>query len=233
MKATLKPSDLPEGHPAITKNRRWTAAAKRVLNRPIIRTRYRAGENIAPRENPVRNTKLFFQIAEYLENFPESWEQGSWGKIKEGTPCGTAFCIAGTAAHETGWLPANSGYRKLFDPETLLYFADPEDEDYDPRDAYKEVYMEDAWQEVARPKSDVVEDIQNVGAFELGLTYDEQEFLFDATWKPREDLTVSEALREIGLGACIPDVSKIGFYQYRADAIRTERGKIRITGDKG
>lgn len=237
MKATLKPSDLPEGHPAITKNRRWTAAAKRVLNRPIIRTRYRAGENIAPRENPVRNTKLFNAIANYLEVFPEAWEQSFWGKIKSDTPCGTAFCIAGTAAHEAGWMP-DFDFRNV-DLEKLIERADLNRYDTEVSD-----YNQEAWQNVTRPKGDESIDIQDVAAFELGLTVAEREFLFSSDMHPRAGYEIHDVLRLIGRGEPLEnliydssDSEEDGYFTGLAvDELKAEYAnghKIRITGDKG
>ncbi len=43
----------------------------------------------------TRNTGLFNRIADAIELRPESHNQKSWG-------CGTAFCIAGYAAHLEG-----------------------------------------------------------------------------------------------------------------------------------
>lgn len=49
--------------------------------------------------------------------------------------------------------------------------------------------------------------ISMTAAYELGLTYLEQDYLFSGGWKPREDLTVPQALRKIGRGAPLPEVT--------------------------
>ena len=49
--------------------------------------------------------------------------------------------------------------------------------------------------------------ISMTAAYELGLTYLESDYLFSGGWKPREDLTVPQALRKIGRGAPLPEVS--------------------------
>lgn len=44
------------------------------------------------------NVPLFQKLMDHLTTHPEEHDQGVWGraKVKDGTPCGTAFCAAGT-----------------------------------------------------------------------------------------------------------------------------------------
>jgi len=119
---TLQIKDLDPTHPAVTKNGRWTAAAKRILERKSMPSRYRSDRQ--PSENPVRNTKLFNRIAEYIEVFPEAHNQGAWGTARDKTPCGTAFCIAGHAVHETNWNPEMKyGWEEVLRPSMVNPWA--------------------------------------------------------------------------------------------------------------
>lgn len=210
--ATIKPSDLKPGHPAVTKSGRWTAQARRVLNRPILRSRYRTGDDEF-RKNPIRNTPLLNQMADYLEVFPEAWNQTVWGAPKEKTPCGTAFCIAGTAVHETNWKPTYSD-TAWFDEITDRWMPG------------------DNWEEITRG-NDAVVLVNVAAAIELGLTKAESNYLFDAEWRPKKGQSVSEVLRLIGQGAQIETLG-LGDEAYAEDIeIEYEDGhKIRVSGVK-
>lgn len=48
----------------------------------------------------MRNQELFNKIADQIEAHPESHDQLDWGNS-----CGTEHCIAGWAAHLSGWRP--------------------------------------------------------------------------------------------------------------------------------
>lgn len=61
-----------------------------------------------------------------------------------------------------------------------------------------------AWDD---PTSEDFFDPQDVAGKALGLTDDEREKLFDGSWKPHDGLSVPDALRKIGEGAEIEDVS--------------------------
>ena len=210
---TITTKDLPAGHPALTKSGNWTAQARRILSRKTIPTRYRKGKT--PSDNPVRNTLLFNRIADYLESFPEAYDQERWGDKKDATPCGTAFCIAGHAAHETGWNP------KIMNRNSW---------NFDP------VFPFD-WELLSQPKANIVDVfVHSVGAIELGLTRAEADVLFSANWKPKEG-TPSQALRKIGAGAKITDLTNPedcgGAYDYNLLIEEyANRGKIRVTGIK-
>ncbi len=101
---TLTPQTLQAinpNHPALTKSGRWTRQAQRVLRSRKMRSRW---DGRKP-SKPVRNTALFYRIADEIEVFPEEYNQSVWGNRRKNTPCGTAFCIAGHGAHLTGWNP--------------------------------------------------------------------------------------------------------------------------------
>lgn len=115
---TLKPSDLPERHAARTPSGRWTARARRLLRNRTIRSRGRdiPSPTLTPGD-PVRNTALFYRIADEIEVFPEEYDQGEWGICtSEATPCRTAFCIAGHAAHFTGWRDDAGDWANVWHP---------------------------------------------------------------------------------------------------------------------
>ena len=216
---TLKPSELRKNHPALTKNGKLKAKARKILQSRVMRSRVSSTEIFKSRnswngngaittnhDNPVRNTELFERIADEIEFFPESYNQGAWGKIIEGakakqTACGTAFCIAGHASHLTGWLPQH-----------------PQE-----------------WDNVIRPKGDTYLEVSDVARRELGLTQAEAEFLFDGDWKPKRKYTVPEALRAIGNGANILDVTNKNTCEWTRSELMDEQArnpnrKIRVTG---
>lgn len=212
---TLKPSELRKNHPALTKNGKLKAKARKILQSRVMRSRisvadmeksFYSGMEIKTVENPVRNTELFERIADEIEFFPESYDQQSWGTIIEGakakqTACGTAFCIAGHASHLTGWLPQH-----------------PQE-----------------WDNVIRPKGDTYLEVSEVARRELGLTQAEAEFLFDGDWKPKRKYTVPEALRAIGNGANILDVTNKNTCEWTRSELMDEQArnpnrKIRVTG---
>jgi hypothetical protein len=160
----------------------------------------------------VRNTALFYRIAKMQETFPESHNQKNWGQAKPEAPCGTAFCIAGHAVHETGWNAAAEG------------------------DISSQNWRLSPWREVIRPKGTKAFDILDAAKLELGLTQPEQHVLFSEGWEPKVGYTVASALRAIGDGARIQDVThsdSMGITN-KAPLKRhyAKRGKIRVTGKK-
>lgn len=200
---TLTKDKLPAGHPALTKDGRWKPKAKRLLYRAIIPTRFRPSR--LQGRYPVRNTLLFNRIADMLEIFPESYDQRHWGIEQRIAPCSTAFCIAGHAAHETGWQPDSS--------VTFL-----------------------SWDDVERQSGRYQFEIAHVGALELGLTELEATILFDAAWKPKIG-TPAEALRHLGDGALVTDVSLRNEIHWTGEWVHlldeySKRPKIRVTGKK-
>lgn len=214
---TLTPNKLPANHPALTSTGKFTAQAKRILSRKAFKSRYHAkykipfSQYLNTAQNPVRNTALFERIAKILETFPEIYNQKNWGQAKPEAPCGTAFCIAGHAVHETGWNPAFSG------------------------DITSPYWMNSPWREVARPKVQSAIEIMSAARLELGLTEAEQKILFASDWRPISG-SASDALRAIGNGAQIQTVTNmttVSRYD-RGDLEKdyAKRGKIRTTGKK-
>ena len=210
---TLKVKNLPAGHPALTKSGRLKRRAQRVLNSRVMRSRgITRDPDYDKTLNPVRNTELFYRIADEIELFPASYNQGAWGveleKKKTAAACGTAFCIAGHAAHLTGWQPTEDSW------------------DGSPN-----------WEAVVRPKKPWTENIINVGMNELGLTTTEQVYLFHADWKPKRGVSVPTALRAIGDGLPVSEVSRKPsntwydneWAQLKAEDARSDR-RIRVTG---
>ena len=199
---------LPEEHPA-RKGDRLKNKALRVLTRSALPSRVTAlppdvdlRAVVEADKNPVRNTELFDRIADAIDYFPEAYYQGDWGRTASASPmCGTAFCIAGHGAHETGWKPDAGMYSSLRQQtEGLSYHL----------------------------------TTSTLATYELGLTVYECDVLFNATWTPREDLTVGEALRKIGRGALVTDVTDpLTSSHIQLSALREEynrRGEIRTTG---
>jgi hypothetical protein len=110
-------------HPALKKNGKFKRKAKTILRRPILDSRiegvpvedtyYGAQydfDHDAPR---VRNTELFYRIADLVEVFPESYDQDVWGAPRPAALCGTSHCIAGHAAAETGWMRAEEDWETV------------------------------------------------------------------------------------------------------------------------
>lgn len=194
---TLKKKDLPKGHPALTSEGKWKPEAKALLKRHLIPSRISVGES----DDPIRNTQLFYRVAAFLELFPESYNQSTWGEEydHELTPCGTAFCIAGHAVHETGW------------NATV---------DYD-------------WTLVQRPGLDKTLYSSRAALVELGLTDIEADLLFSSSWRPSEEFTVPEALRMLGDGECLSEITIDDgtFYLGGLQADEEDR-TIRTTGIK-
>lgn len=168
---------LPEGHPALKKDGKLKKRALAVWNRRVLPSRY--GQNILDEDNfPIRNTDLFEAIADEIKFFPDSYDQEQWGEdVEKPTLCGTAFCVAGHAGHLTGWHPTEDPY----DEDTLNF--------------------EELWSRGAKV------DAPSVGSIELGLTNIEANILFVGNWQPIEELSVHKALRKLGKGAKLSDVT--------------------------
>lgn len=180
--------ELPGDHPAL-KEGRLRKKAVRVLTRKPLPSRvaaypslYDARRDLDTR-NPVRNTELFNRIADAIEWFPEAYDQTSWGQLTDDSPCGTAFCIAGHAGHEIGWKRSTA----LEDHEDGYSVQNP----YNP---------------------DETAVVSELARLELGLTETESVFLFAGAWHPANELTVPEALRGIGHGLNILEVSRESSY---------------------
>ena len=116
-----------------------------------------------------RNEELFRQVADAIEEHPESYDQTSY--IAK-TKCGTVACIAGWAT-------------------TLVKFNG------NALAAHEWHYDRDTG----------VDELHDCASAALGLMDDEASELFNETWHPHDGLSVPDALRKIGEGAAIEDVS--------------------------
>ena len=162
----------------------------------------------------TRNKELFYKIAEVIEKNPNSYNQTSWFQIydNEGRPvyaeyfpfdapevnlCNSAFCIAGWAEHLEGLVPLHNYSTEWVDPKYL-----PEDIKKVRLDLVKIARLENNLRDnnqLVRVKVDAAE--------RLGLTGPEADWLFCEYWLPRNPLTVSEALRRIGDGESIRELT--------------------------
>jgi hypothetical protein len=199
---------LPSDHPALTPSGKLSAAAEQVYLREPMFSRTVTLPPIALKtDNPVRNTELFYRIADMIEYFPEMYDQSVWGEEAPGTPCGTAFCIAGHAAHETGFIAPTRTYGSRVTQDWInVEFAVDDD-------------------------TVVTETTPTIGRLELGLTPAEAEYLFHEDWCPVDGITVPEALRMIGRGEYISEVSES--YHYREELERDEESRtIQVSGQR-
>lgn len=215
---------LGRNHPALNSNGTLKEEAANLLLAPRLPSRIAShpSPDALGVDDPVRNTELFLRIADHVEMFPETYNQEVWGDdIKDEEPhlpaCGTAFCIAGHASHETGWKP-----RKLTNS-----YNDRIDIDY-AAESHPEA-----------PHAGLM-TASTIGAYELGLTTRESSFLFDESWLPRDGMTVPQALRALAWGATVLSVSDWDEdeYEYEGEVhpLETEdanRETIRCTGNYG
>jgi hypothetical protein len=211
---------LGPGHPALKPNGKLKKKAKEILFAEPLPSRIDSVPDLdsLEAESPVRNTELFLRIADHIEMFPETYNQEVWGDVVEDaneelkeTPCGTAFCIAGHAGHESGWGP---GSTYVWDAWELKKVLAP---------TWDLLRMGDR-HELSAPV---------VGRYELGLTAREAGVLFDENWSPYEDITVPEALRALAYGERVDVVSEAGYDDddpYDLDSEYARRGHVPITG---
>lgn len=97
--------------------------------------------------------------------------------------CGSAFCIAGTTVFlEEG--------ENIFSEE----YGTWQDDQFFPHDTPSNNKIADKAQKI------------------LGLEALESYVLFDGGWKPKDGLTVPEALEKLGAGAHLKDVTRDGYY---------------------
>ncbi len=127
-----------------------------------------------------RNVDLFHAVAEKIESDPKRYNQGSWGTSGRRKTPPTPACK--TSHCIAGWAAVIAA------PERVSWLGN-------------------GWGPGVWMMSAIDGDMQQLGADLLGLTDDEAEVLFSIDWKPREDLTVPEALVKIGNGASIAEVS--------------------------
>ena len=57
------------------------------------------------------NEDLGHEILDQIKDDPESWQQMSWG-VHIGSDCGTVACVAGWAAHFTGWTSSDNRFMR-------------------------------------------------------------------------------------------------------------------------
>lgn len=135
-------------------------------------------------EAPTRNTDLFNDIADKVENEPEAYDQSTWLEPSK-NECGSRGCIA-------GWAVALSGDAVHNSDGTL-------------RGGVKSRYID-----LADGRSQFIQEVIPFDIFareSLGLSGDEANHLFAGTWKPKSWLGVPGALRALGRGASIEDVT--------------------------
>ena len=155
-------------------------------------------------EAPVRNSQLLIEIADFIKDEPERYDQSSWINVGDQyetdrtefdfsihvdgfggevipyddliPACYSAFCIAGTALHlRYGFTVTPRGVK------------------------FRKITEDGSWERI----DDVHVDAKAV----LGLSQDEAIMLFASDWEPREGFTVSEALRAFATGADLRDVT--------------------------
>ena len=127
-----------------------------------------------------RNEELFRRVADAIEANPEQYDQGQW-------ECGTTRCLAGWANRLTGHVV----------PATWLEIGASASE----ADSQRFVERMVAFSERARSVLGLTSEETD------GPDPDEEGGLFAETWRPHPGLSVPDALRKIGEGAAIEDVS--------------------------
>ncbi len=65
-----------------------------------------------------RNTKLFDQIADAIEKEPDRYDQLDY---ETKTSCGTAYCVAGWAAHLSGYVSTGANFWQLSGGSQPIY----------------------------------------------------------------------------------------------------------------
>lgn len=129
------------------------------------------------------NAELFHQIADKIEKEPEGYNQEFWGQR---TSCGTAYCIG-------GWAVVLGGKDQIIysDEGELLGLRNGWD---------------NSWTEV----SDAARELLGIAphTYASDPYEDVTDRLFMSGWRPREDMTVPEALRAIANGAKLADVTR-------------------------
>ena len=130
----------------------------------------------------MRNKELFYRIADHIEMHPELYDQVVW---REQVPCGTVHCVAGTAV-ALEW--SESAWRH-----------DPDD------DPELNPVMDFA---VVDPATGHRVPVSRAAQRLLGLSEAEAEVLFFSSWEPSDGLTVPQALRLIGNGSLVDEVTR-------------------------
>lgn len=147
---------------------------------------------------------LLNAIADLVEEFPELHNQEVWETLPEDNPCGTKACIAGWACI-LGTDDFKQKEIKVGDADEKGIFWIPKKRlvrEHVPND-YTDV---DALTPSDRIRNLPTEYYAGMGAELLGLDNEQADLLFHGEGRPREDYTVSEALRAIANGADVHDV---------------------------
>lgn len=168
----------------------------------------------------ARNKELFYKVAAHLEKFPESYYQGEWGvgglklngvvepvqaeklpKALEGD-CDSYGCIAGHTAMLAGFVPWDARVHKT--KKFTYYFGD--------------------WSVVIDPKDPKGKRHHSarVAAKALGLSTKSAEVLFHESWRPKEGMSVSDALRAIGDGKSVKSVTDCDLESWWDDWIEAD-----------
>jgi len=152
-----------------------------------------------------RNAKLFYKIADEIESERNyNYNQTAWAtfkgfvgrkkdvsKMRAGdtlpaeTACRTAFCVAGHAVIQSGKAVQR------------LIVCDPD---------FNEVGVEFRHARSGRHMG--IFRVPQIARVELGLNHEEADILFDEFWKPKSNVSVSDALRAIGDGATVDSVTR-------------------------
>lgn len=146
-----------------------------------------------------RNPEHIRAIAAYIHSHPERYDQETFG---EQWPCRTAFCIAGTSAVVGG---AQLTWNMWDDAEAVH----PDEEPL-------------GILELA--------DSYGVGFYamdKMGLTEDERYALFSAMWRPKDGMSVPEALERFADGESLlvltSDDCELKSYNFHESVVREPR----------
>lgn len=147
-----------------------------------------------------RGPALLREVADYIGAHPDEYDQSTYGRR---TPCGSAFCIAGTAVY-------------LVAPDALVWA--PADEEGGDRGVYSTLDAAAVPADLRRTFHAVT--IDEAARQALGLTSEEADQLFDGDWLPvgignhsssEEHIAlVVDALYRVAAGATIDSVTDHG-----------------------
>lgn len=125
------------------------------------------------------NAQLFNDIANMIQKQPERYDQGTWGSVRAGR---TLDC--GTSHCIAGWAATLALPREAWQPD--------EYGDYD------DIVTVDGLERYIGEWAGEV----------LGLSEEDAERLFSGGWQPEAGMTVPDALRAIGDGVDVYDVTR-------------------------
>lgn len=172
-------------------------------------------KNIAPKT-------LLLAIADLVEEFPELHDQEHWETKPEDNTCGTRACIAGWACI----LGTNDFKQK----EMIVGDADKPGIFWIPkkRVVRDHGYMDADYVEKMTPGERIehlpTDYYAGTGAELLGLDGSDADLLFHGEGRPRNGLSVSEALRAIANGTPVEDVWADNDYDEDEDSMWDDDG---------